>query len=119
MTLLRAAWAMQMPMIAGEAYYWLWNWYPAAGYFDHPPMVGWLGLLLGGRIPGSPLAARFPAMVTGFLSSLVFYALARAMWPRSRVVLRAAVLFTMVPLVDLNAMFLSPDNGLVLFTTLT
>jgi 4-amino-4-deoxy-L-arabinose transferase-like glycosyltransferase len=28
-----------------EAYYWLWGQFPAAGYFDHPPMVGWLAYL--------------------------------------------------------------------------
>jgi hypothetical protein len=119
LTLLRAIWCAQMPMISGEAYYWLWNWHPAAGYFDHPPMVGLLGVPLGGRILGSTLAARFPALLTGFLCSLAFFGLARALWPQGRLALRAAALFSLTPLIDANAMFLSPDNGLALFTTLT
>jgi 4-amino-4-deoxy-L-arabinose transferase-like glycosyltransferase len=40
--LLRAIMAAQLPLSADEAYYWLWSLHPAAGYFDHPPMIAWL-----------------------------------------------------------------------------
>ena len=40
MAVVHAITAVSLPVTAGEAYYWLWGKYPAAGYFDHPPMVG-------------------------------------------------------------------------------
>ena len=52
--LLRAIMAAQLPLSADEAYYWLWSLHPAAGYFDHPPMVAWLiraGTFLFGDTP--------------------------------------------------------------------
>lgn len=119
MTVLRCIYAVQMPMIAGEAYYWLWNWHPAAGYFDHPPMVAWVSLLLGGRILDSTLAARLQPIVLGFLSTLALFGFGRAMFPGGRVAFRAAALFAVTPIFDLSAMFLTPDNALVLFITLT
>lgn len=30
-----------LPMTGDEAYFVLWGEYPAGGYYDHPPMVGW------------------------------------------------------------------------------
>lgn len=49
--ILRAVMAALLPLSADEAYYWLWSQHPAAGYFDHPPMIAWLiragTLLLG------------------------------------------------------------------------
>ena len=38
-------------LYSDEAYYWLWSLRPAAGYFDHPPLVAWL------VAAGSPLLA--------------------------------------------------------------
>lgn len=52
--LLRAIMAAQLPLSADEAYYWLWSLHPAAGYFDHPPMIAWLiraGTFLFGDTP--------------------------------------------------------------------
>ncbi|HHB11678.1 MAG TPA: glycosyltransferase family 39 protein [Chromatiales bacterium] len=34
--------AARLPLAPDEAYYWYWAQYPAAGYFDHPPMVAWI-----------------------------------------------------------------------------
>jgi 4-amino-4-deoxy-L-arabinose transferase-like glycosyltransferase len=31
-----------LPITADEAYFTLWGRYPGLGYYDHPPMVGWL-----------------------------------------------------------------------------
>jgi hypothetical protein len=36
-----------------EAYYWLFGQYPAWGYLDHPPMIGWLTALGYGLIPNA------------------------------------------------------------------
>jgi 4-amino-4-deoxy-L-arabinose transferase-like glycosyltransferase len=34
--------AAALPITADEAYFVLWGRHPALGYYDHPPMVGWL-----------------------------------------------------------------------------
>src|SRR5687767_15204531 len=65
---------------ADEAYYFLWGQYPAWGYFDHPPMVGWLtyvsSLFFGGN-----LGARFLTLVlhTGTLV-LIWHQLENKKW---------------------------------------
>ena len=118
-TLFRALYALSMPMIAGESYYWLWGQYPAAGYFDHPPLNGWINWLGASGALGSPLAARAPAIFLGALSTLAVYALARELFPAGRTAWRAALLFTITPIFDLNAMFITPDNSLLLAMTLT
>lgn len=41
MTVLRLVAAANMNLVPDEAYYWLWSRHPAAGYYDHPPMVAW------------------------------------------------------------------------------
>jgi 4-amino-4-deoxy-L-arabinose transferase-like glycosyltransferase len=57
---LRAIMAVQLPLSADEAYYWLWSRYPDWGYYDHPPMIAWLihagTFLLGNTALGVRLA---------------------------------------------------------------
>ena len=38
--------AHALPMTGDEAYFVYWGVYPAFGYYDHPPMVGWILALL-------------------------------------------------------------------------
>ncbi len=39
--LLRLVASARAPLVPDESYYWLWAQHPAAGYYDHPPMVSW------------------------------------------------------------------------------
>ena len=41
LTILRLIAAARAPLVPDETYYWLWAQHPAAGYYDHPPMVAW------------------------------------------------------------------------------
>ena len=41
LTLFRFWASASIPLSPDETYYWLWSRVPAAGYFDHPPMVAW------------------------------------------------------------------------------
>lgn len=56
--ILRLIIAYLMPIVSDEAYYFSWSLFPDLGYFDHPPMVAWLGFL-GNYFPQSPFASRF------------------------------------------------------------
>jgi 4-amino-4-deoxy-L-arabinose transferase-like glycosyltransferase len=119
LTLLRLAVAGTFPLLAGEAYYWLWGQHPALGYYDHPPMVAWMSALFFGWVRGSELAARSGSIIIGALTPLALYGLARAMYPASpRLAWRAAALCALTPMFSLNAILVMPDNGLVLFTAL-
>ena len=40
--LLKGVIAATFPMTGDEAFFYQWGVYPAWGYSDHPPMVGWL-----------------------------------------------------------------------------
>ncbi len=107
------------PLLAAEAYYWLWNRYPAAGYYDHPPMTAFVTRLCFGWVPGVELAARSGALLMGALSILVVHGLASDLFGERRVALRAAMLFAVTPILAGLGMVLEPDNSLLLFTTLT
>ena len=87
---LRSAAATLTPLLAGEAYYWLWGWHLAPGYFDHPPMVGWMSRLFVGWMTGSALIARTGPLVLGALTILAVYGFARELFGDARPAFRAA-----------------------------
>jgi 4-amino-4-deoxy-L-arabinose transferase-like glycosyltransferase len=73
----RLAVAWVYPLLPDEAYYWVWSRQPAAGYFDHPPMVAWLirgGTLLLGN---SELGVRLPFVLLSCATSLLVFLLIR------------------------------------------
>ncbi|MBI3735330.1 glycosyltransferase family 39 protein, partial [Candidatus Sumerlaeota bacterium] len=119
MTLLRCATAACAPLIAGEAYYWLWGKHLAAGYFDHPPMVGVMSALFFGWIDGSELVARSGPIILGMITTLLLYLLGEELFPGQRAGWRAALAYSLIPICDLNSLFIGPDNSLALFTVLT
>src|SRR5690349_7354093 len=50
--------AAAFPMTGDEAFFYQWGVFPAWGYSDHPPMVGWLIYVLN-SISSAPLSIRF------------------------------------------------------------
>src|SRR6185437_3314653 len=75
----RTYFASKVPIIGDEAYYLMWGKYPSLGYYDHPPMIGWISALLlplAHRLGNSPIVFRLPALllsigVVPFLVSLL------------------------------------------------
>lgn len=67
-SLFRLAHSYWFPMTQDESYYSLWSRFMDFGYFDHPPMVAWLGGL-GNMFEASPLAARWG----GYIISLCMF----------------------------------------------
>lgn len=63
--------------IADEAYYWLWGRHPAIGYFDHPPLMGWVQGIIYLVFGRSELALRLPALVGLACAALIFHDVAR------------------------------------------
>lgn len=116
---LHLAAAVTAPMLAGEAYYWLWGKYPASGYFDHPPMVAVAAALCFGWVDGSPLAARSSSLLLAGLTIPVIYAIARSLYPEGRTAWRSALLFAAIPLFHAAGMLIQPDTSLIFFMSLT
>ena len=54
-----AAW---LPFTGDEAYFYFWGRYPAWGFYDHPPMVGWWLAALR-QLSDHPLMLRLPALL--------------------------------------------------------
>ena len=66
--LLKLAIAAGFPVTGDEAFFYQWGVFPAWGYSDHPPMVGWLLALLR-QVSEHPLALRsFTLLVTSLIA---------------------------------------------------
>ena len=69
-TLVFRAWlAAAAPVTADEAYFILWGKSPALGYYDHPPMIGWLLAPLV-SLSDAPWLLRLPAVLVPALLAL-------------------------------------------------
>lgn len=69
--------AIFTPLMADEAYYWMFSQHPAAGYFEHPPMVAYF-IGIGYSIIPNVLGVRLVSIITTVLS---IYLLERMLKP--------------------------------------
>ncbi len=98
-------------LYSDEAYYWLWAQRPAAGYFDHPPLVAWLIALSSRVLPGE-LGVRLPFLVCGGLTVAFAALLARELSDDARAPLFAALLAAAAPMMSLVGSLALPDGPL-------
>ena len=107
--LLRAIMAAQLPLSADEAYYWLWSLHPAAGYFDHPPMIAWLiraGTFLFGD---TPFGVRLAGVVLSIPASwFVWRAASLILKDKDRAGL-AVLFFNLTLMVSVELLAATPD----------
>jgi undecaprenyl-diphosphatase len=113
-TLSRLALAGQFGLSTDEAHYVLYARRLAAGYVDHPPLVGWLGALFG-ILGDGPFFVRLGPILCWAMSTVLLRGLAIALYRDERVALGAAVLMLCMPLSHLLAVGLLPDATLNLF----
>lgn len=115
-------------LAADEAYYWQWARHPAAGYYDHPPMVAWL-IAAGTAVFGSNefgVRALFAVLLAalGWLVFRLTTALVRTgrdagdPSPECAGFWAAAALLAM-PLISVNGFLASPDVPLLFFWAAT
>jgi 4-amino-4-deoxy-L-arabinose transferase-like glycosyltransferase len=109
LVILRAIMAAELPLSADEAYYWLWSQHPAAGYFDHPPMIAWLiraGTFLFGD---TPFGVRFAGLVLSLPASwFVWRAASMILKDEDRAGL-AALFFNLTLMVSVELLAATPD----------
>src|SRR5260364_354804 len=62
-----------LPITADEAYYFIWGHFLSGGYYDHPPLIGWL-LYLFQLLGAHPLSVRLPAVLLTPIVGCAIYA---------------------------------------------
>ncbi|WP_310625964.1 glycosyltransferase family 39 protein [Limnohabitans sp.] len=104
------------PITGDEAYFYWWGVYPDWGYYDHPPMAGWLIAVMLRLFGDSTLAMRIPAL-------LLPTALGAALWwgfsglDREKTAW-AIVLYWLTPINWLNAL-ITTDTPLIFWSALS
>lgn len=101
-----------------EAYYWTWSVYPDLGYFDHPPMVGWMLWLIDRTIGIGDLRLRLPAMLSWAVGVGSVYWLATRLFPMRLSSWLAVLFFCALPVFQAASHTTTPDAPLLLFTSL-
>ncbi len=108
-----------LPLSNDEAYYWVWSQKPQLSYFDHPPMVAWL-FWLGNLFQGIGNAVRWPAVLLGHLTILVWIEIWEILFPdlpkKKLSWLIGLILFS--PLLGFGSIILTPDLPVVFFWSL-
>jgi hypothetical protein len=104
--------ANALPMTGDEAYFIYWGVYPDFGYYDHPPMVGWiLALLL--QLSRAEWVLRLPVIV---LPALLALAMLHYLRPADEhKAYLAALAFLLLP-VNVWNVLITTDTPLVLFS---
>lgn len=110
---LALAWAL--PMTGDEAYFVLWGRHLDYGYYDHPPMAGWM-MALQLAVSDHRVWLRLPGLLTEFVVAGTFYALMRPLnATRAR---DLGLLLLLTPLSLINVFTLT-DTGVILFAALS
>lgn len=111
----KLALAWLLPMTGDEAYFVLWGRHLDYGYYDHPPMAGWMTWLQL-LVSDHRVWIRMPGLLTELVIAWALYAFLRrhdavkARW--------LALLFMLSPLSLLNVVTLT-DTGCILFAALS
>ena len=101
-----------LPLTGDEAYFLTWGIFPDFGYYDHPPMIGWL-LYLMHRISGATWLLRLPVTLLPFaLAAGVYFVLRRS--DESKAAL-AALAFMLLP-PNVWAVLITTDTPLIFFS---
>ena len=104
-----------IPMSGDEAYFIVWAKHPDFGYYDHPPMIGWiLHLLL--QLGSSEVVLRLPAIL---LTTLVGIGIYQLLKPNDEAkAALVAILYLVSPLNVINIL-ITNDTLLILFAFLS
>ncbi len=114
-TLIKTGLAVFIPLTSDEAYFFVLGKYLDYGYYEHPPMAGWIihFLLYGGE---TRLILRLPTILFGIIIGLVLYQFLKKTDKKKAQLI--AVLFWTSPFNLLNVL-MTNDTPLILFTFLS
>ena len=107
--------AVAVPYTGDEAYFTLWGRHPALGFYDHPPMIGWLLALLV-RVSEAEWVLRLPVLLLPVLVALLVRHALLAWFAREQETADlAAIAVLLVPLNAWNV-FITTDTPLIFFS---
>lgn len=107
--------AQALPMTGDEAYFVYWGVYPDYGFYDHPPMIGWIHAVLL-QLSKAEWVLRLPVIV---LPALVALAMLQYLRPTDEDRAYAAALAFLLLPVNVWNVLITTDTPLVLFSFLS
>lgn len=117
-TLFRLFYVQWIELAPDEAYYFTWSRSLQWGYYDHPPMVGFL-IYLGTTLAGpSELGVRLPWVMMGLLLTFILYRMGSDMFGSPRVGFYAALIMNVSLLGSTGSIIATPDGPQALFWAL-
>jgi len=115
-TLVFRAWlSAAVPVTADEAYFVLWGRAPSLGYYDHPPMVGWMLAPLV-ALSDAGWVARLPALLVPALVALVIREALVRWFSRSEDTANLAALAVLLVPMNVWNVLVTTDTPLVLLS---
>jgi 4-amino-4-deoxy-L-arabinose transferase-like glycosyltransferase len=115
-TLLFRFWlSVAVPVTADEAYFILWGRAPALGYYDHPPMIGWLLAPLA-ALSEAPWLLRLPAVLVPPLAALAVRAALLRWFARDEDTASLAALAVLLVPMNVWNVLVTTDTPLVLLS---
>lgn len=110
--------ATALPLVADEAYYWVWSLFPQLSYFDHPPMTAWLLALSPVSWLGS-FVVRWPGVLLGHSLWLIWFSIFQELKIETATYRMWFVLTLLSPLLGFGTLLLTPDLPLLVFWSLS
>lgn len=117
-TAVRLVFATLAEITPDEAYYWTWSTRPDVGYFDHPPMAAWLIGFSTSIFGTHALAIRLPAIILSIGTTILLFAIARALGASRRTAFWTALLGNASLIFTAGAALMTPDAPLSFFWAL-
>jgi len=105
-----------LPLTGDEAYFIKWAQNLSSGYYDHPPMVGWMIYLMS-FINDSHIFFRMFAVVTTFITAFIIYKVAILYKVKKEKALLVSLVFLASP-IDILLSLMTNDVPLLLFSSL-
>ncbi len=110
--------ALLMEVHSDEAYYFLYGQYPALGYYDHPPMVGWMTALGSMLYGASNLGIRLFTVLAHAITIVIIWNIAGLKNPDGRQVKLFFIVAASCIMFQVYGFMTTPDPWLLLFTAL-
>lgn len=112
--LLRFIAMYKLPLLAEEAYYWMYSQHPALSYYDHPPMIAWVIKLGTSAFGNTHFGIRVVGQLLMLASSVLIYIFAKE-WFGRRAAILSAVFIQVLPTYYGAGFIATMDSQLIFF----
>ena len=103
-----------LPISLDEAYYWTWAQRLDTGYFDHPPLVGWLIGFTSWISGNTSFGIRLGALFNSFFGSFLIFHLTFLLFKDKCASFFSVLILNITPFFFIGTMIISPDNPLLM-----